>query len=292
MCGRILALPSEPNVRSNIGAAIAGKRERWIIQGHFGSTWQEGQYVRTRDMEKVKPAFEDLLSRLGTDYLDLGMIHFVDEEAEFHRIMDGAFFAYVKEQRAKGVIRHIGLSTHNPKVGVLAAQSGEIEMLLFSINPAFDLLPASEDINTYFAPDYEEHQCIHYALTRPAVASVLAGYDTPEHVLAAVAYEDASEEEKDYASTLAGAPRHAYSGQCTYCGHCAPCPKGIDIAMLNKLYDLAAMQDRTPDSIRAHYRALPAKAEDCIACGSCEKRCPFGVPVIQRMEQIKQLHLV
>lgn len=331
---------AEPNVRSNIGAAIAGKRERWIIQGHFGSTWQEGQYVRTRDMEKVKPAFEDLLSRLGTDYLDLGMIHFVDEEAEFHRIMDGAFFAYVKEQKAKGVIRHIGLSTHNPKVGVLAAQSGEIEMLLFSINPAFDLLPASEDINTYFAPDYEEHlggihpdrarlyqvceqlgvgitvmkgyaggrlfsagtspfgvaltpvQCIHYALTRPAVASVLAGYDTPEHVLAAVAYEDASEEEKDYASTLAGAPRHAYSGQCTYCGHCAPCPKGIDIAMVNKLYDLAAMQDRTPDSIRAHYRALPAKAEDCIACGSCEKRCPFGVPVIQRMEQIKQLHLV
>lgn len=58
----------EPNVRSNIGAAIAGKRERWIIQGHFGATWQNGQYVRTRDMDKVKPAFEDLLSRLGTDY--------------------------------------------------------------------------------------------------------------------------------------------------------------------------------------------------------------------------------
>ena len=114
---------SEPNVRSNIGAAIAGKRERWIIQGHFGSTWQNGQYVRTRDMDKVKPAFEDLLSRLGTDYIDLGMIHFVDEEAEFHRIMEGEFLAYVKEQKAKGVIRHIGLSTHNPKVGILAALS-------------------------------------------------------------------------------------------------------------------------------------------------------------------------
>ncbi len=330
---------AEPNVRSNIGAAIAGKRDRWIIQGHFGSTWQNGQYVRTRDMEKVKPAFEDLLSRLGTDYIDLGMIHFVDEEAEFHRIMEGEFFAYVKEQKAKGVVRHIGLSTHNPKVGVLAARSGEIEMLLFSINPAFDLLPASEDINTYFASDYEEHlggihpdraelykvceqngmgitvmkgyaggrlfsagtspfgvaltpvQCIHYALTRPAVASVLAGYDTPEHVLAAVAYETAAEEEKDYASTLAAAPRHAYSGQCTYCGHCAPCPKGIDIAMVNKLYDLAVMQEQTPDSIKAHYQALSAKAEDCIACGNCERRCPFGVPVIQRMEKVKELHL-
>lgn len=279
---------SEPNVRSNIGAAIAGRRERWIIQGHFGSTWQNGQYVRTRDMDKVKPAFEDLLSRLGTDYIDLGMIHFVDGEEEFHRIMEGEFLAYVKEQKARGIIRHIGLSTHNPKVGILAAQSGEIEMLLFSINPAFDLLPASEDMNDYFSaehyleglggihPDRAELyklceqrgvgitvmkgyaggrlfststspfgvaltpvQCIHYALTRPAVASILAGYDTPEHVLEAVAYETASEEERDYASTLAGAPRHAYSGQCTYCGHCAPCPKGIDIAMVNKLYDLA-----------------------------------------------------
>ena len=46
-------------------------------------------------------------------------------------------------------------------------------------------------------------QCIHYALTRPAVASVLVGYDTPEHVDAAVAYETATEEERDYASVLA-----------------------------------------------------------------------------------------
>ena len=46
----------EPNVRSNIGAAIRGKRERWFIQGHLGSTWQNGQYVRTRDMEKVNEA--------------------------------------------------------------------------------------------------------------------------------------------------------------------------------------------------------------------------------------------
>ena len=93
-------LDGGPNVRSNISAAIAGKRGRWIIQGHFGSTWQDGQYVRTRDMEKVKPAFEDLLSRLGTDYLDLGMIHFVDESGispDYGR----SVFAYVMEQRPK-----------------------------------------------------------------------------------------------------------------------------------------------------------------------------------------------
>ena len=328
---------AEPNVRSNIGKALEGKRGKWIIQGHFGSTWQGGQYVRTRDMDKVKTAFEDLLTRLQTDYIDLGMIHFVDEESEFYRIMEGEFLEYVKEQKEKGVILHIGMSTHNPKVAKLAALSGEIEMILFSINPAFDLLPASEELSDYFAETYEEHlnginperaelyqiceqqgvgitvmkgyaggrlfssqtspfgvaltpvQCIHYALTRPGVSSVLVGYDTPEHVKEAVAYETATEEEKDYASVLANAPRHAYTGQCTYCGHCAPCPAQIDIAMVNKLYGLAVMQKEVPGTVRAHYKGLSANAKDCIACRGCESRCPFGVPVVERMARAREL---
>ena len=324
---------SEPNVRTNIGKAIRGKRERWIIQGHIGSTWQNGQYVRTRDLAKVEEAFSDLLTRLGTDYIDLGMIHFVDEETEFHKIMEGEFLDYVKEKKKQGIIHHIGMSTHNPKVAKLAALSGVVEMILFSITPAFDLLPASEDLNTYFADSYAEDlngidperaelyqvceqrgigitvmkgyaggrlfspqtspfgvaltpvQCIHYALTRPGVASILAGYDSTEHVTQAVAYETATSKEKDYASVLAHAPHHAYTGQCTYCGHCAPCPAGIDVAMVNKLYDLATMQEEVPSTIKAHYESLSAGAKDCIACGGCEVRCPFDVPVVERMKR-------
>ncbi len=324
---------SEPKVRSNIGAALKGRRDRWIIQGHLGSTWQNGQYVRTRELPKVKAAFQDLLDRLDTDYIDLGMIHFVDEAAEFHQIMEGEFLEYARDLKARGVIHHIGMSTHNPAVARLAAQSSVIEMILFSVNPAFDLFPAIENMEQYFADEYEESlggiaperaelyriceqngvgitvmkgyaggrlfdakrspfgvaltpvQCLHYALTRPAVASVLAGFDTPEHVAAAVAYETASEEEKDYASVLASAPSHAYFGQCTYCGHCAPCPVHIDIAMVNKLYDLAVMQEEVPATVRAHYQGLAHNASDCIGCRKCETRCPFGVPVAEQMEK-------
>lgn len=327
---------SEPNVRSNIGAAIRGRRDHWIIQGHLGSTWQDGQYVRTRDLDKAGVAFDDLLKRLGTDYIDLGMIHFVDEIAEFHRIMDGEFYTYAKELKDKGMIRHIGMSTHNPAVATLAAECGRIEMLLFSINPAFDMLPASENIDDYFKETYDESlggiaperaklyqiceknnigitvmkgyaggrlfsagtspfgaaltpvQCLHYALTRPAVASVLVGYDTTAHVDAALAYETATAKEKDYATVLSKAPAHAYYGQCTYCGHCAPCPAGIDIAMVNKLYDLAAMQPEVPATIKAHYDGLSANGKDCVACRACEKRCPFGVGVAERMAKAEK----
>ena len=79
-----------PEVRSNLGAALAGTRDRWIIQGHIGSTWQDGQYVRTRDMDLVRPAFEDLLARLGTDHVELGMIHYVDDVDEYEGIMPGS----------------------------------------------------------------------------------------------------------------------------------------------------------------------------------------------------------
>ena len=328
---------SEPNVRTNIGAAIAGHREQWYIQGHIGSTWQDGQYVRTRDLAYVKPAFVDLLTRMQTDYIDLGMIHYVDQEADWNDIVNGPFLQYVLELKAAGTIRHIGLSTHNPKIARKAAESGFVEIILFSINPAFDMLPASEDIDAYFENKYdtvqggidperaelyqlcEQHdvgitvmkgyaggrlfdaerspfgvaltpiQCLHYCLTRPAVASVMVGVDTPEQMREAAHYAEATQEEKDYASVLAGAPKHAYSGQCTYCGHCKPCPMDIDIAMVNKLYDLAVMQPEVPASVKAHYEALNATAADCIGCGGCEERCPFGVKVVERMEKAAAL---
>ncbi len=328
---------SEPRVRSNIGAALKGCRDHWMIQGHIGSTWQNGKYVRSRDLGKVQEAFADLLHRMGTDYIDLGMIHFVDELSEWNQIVNGEFIEYVHSLKKAGTIRHIGLSTHNPAVARQAVLSGQIEMLLFSVNPAFDMMPPSEDLNDYFAEHVDENlsgiaperaelyqfceqkgvgmtvmkgyaggrlfsaetlpfgialspvQCLHYALTRPGVASVMVGCDTPEHVMAAVAYETASEEEKDYASVLAKAPHHAYAGQCTYCGHCAPCPMHIDIAMVNKLYDLATMQPEVPATVRAHYESLEQNAEDCIACGGGETRCPFGVPVIERMEKAKKI---
>lgn len=327
----------DPKSRDIIGEAICENRENWFVQGHIGSTWQDGQYVRTRDMQFVKPAFEDLLARIRTDYIDLGMIHYVDSLEEWERLQDSDFLRYVKQLKAEGKIHHIGMSSHNPIVAKLAAQSGYIEMILFSINPAFDMLPASEDIDTLFADEFDSSlkgiderraelykvcetndvgitvmkgfaggrlfdekrspfgvaltpvQCIHYALTRPAVGSVLCGYDTKEQVDAAVAYETATQEEKDYASVIANAPLHSYRGECTYCGHCKPCAVSLDIAMINKLYDLAVMQPDVPETVRGHYLALDHTASECIGCRACEERCPFGVSIAERMERTAEL---
>ena len=76
---------------------------------------------------------------------------------------------------------------------------------------------------------------------------------------------------------------------CRRCGYCAPCTAGIDIATVNKFADLCAAQGMVPETVRDHYAALSAKAGDCIACGACEERCPFGVKIIGHMERAKEL---
>ena len=61
-------------------------------------------------MEKCREAFEDLLTRVQTDYIDLGMVHFVDQEADWDIAMNGPFFKYVEELKANGKIRHCMVS--------------------------------------------------------------------------------------------------------------------------------------------------------------------------------------
>ena len=327
----------DPEMRSALGEAMAGRRDSFVLQAHLCTIWKDGQYERARDIGEVRQSFEDQLARLGTSWVDIAMIHYVDSEEEWEKIQHSDYLDYVMELKEKGVIRHIGMSSHNPKVAMKAVESGYIEMILFSINPAFDMLPASEDIDTMFAEEFdaglkgidldramlykacEENdvgitvmkgfaggrlfdakrspfgvcltpvQCIHYALTRPAVCSIMCGYDTKEQVDAAVGYESSSETEKDYASVIANAPFHSYRGECTYCGHCKPCAANLDIAMINKFYDLATMQPKIPATVQSHYELLEHKASECIGCHLCEARCPFGVPIAERMEKTAKL---
>ena len=138
-------MPQAPT-RDNIGAALEGRRERFIIQGHLCTVYEDEQYMRTRDIEKTKASFKDLLSRLRTDYIDVGMIHYVDSEDDFKTVFEGPIYEYALELKEKGIIRHIGMSSHNPHIALKAVEKGYIDVLMFSINPAYDMEASDTDI--------------------------------------------------------------------------------------------------------------------------------------------------
>ncbi len=75
----------------------------------------------------------------------------MDQEKDWDVVSNsGPYLDYVMELKAQGKIRHIGLSTHNPVIARKAAESGLVEMILFSVNPAFDLMPPTDDIENLF----------------------------------------------------------------------------------------------------------------------------------------------
>lgn len=325
---------AEPEVRSNLGAALKGRRDSAFIQGHIGVCWQDGQYLRTREPKPAEAGFEDLLARLGTDRLDVGMLHYVDNQADFETVFHGFLLDYALKLKEQGRIRFTGLSSHNPEIALKAVETGLLDVLMFSVNPCYDLQPPREEFDEVWAPkNYEQPltnidparealyaaceargvglvvmkafgggdllsdkwspfgramkpaHCIHYALTRPAAACVVGGFRSVSEVLEAGAYSGLQDAERDYAPFLKALPLHSYRGKCIYCGHCAPCAVGIDIAAVNKFHDLARAQGGVPASVKGHYEALSHHASECVACGRCLPNCPFGVAIIDKMRE-------
>ena len=63
------------------------------------------------------------------------------------------------------------------------------------------------------------------------------------------------------------------------------CTAGIDIASVNKFHNLALAQGEIPETVREHYKTLTRHASDCVGCGACETRCPFGVEIVEAMRR-------
>ena len=158
-----------PDFRDSIGKAIAGRRERFVLQGHIGSVWENGQYLRTRELTKVREAFEDQLCRLGTEYLDIGMIHYVDSDDDFATVFSGPFRAYCQELKDCGKIRCLGISSHNPVIARKAVETGLIDVLMFSVNAAYDMQPPTENCEELWNPENYKNETNGIAPERKAL---------------------------------------------------------------------------------------------------------------------------
>lgn len=142
-----------PHMRSALGEAMRGKRSKFVLEGHICTIWKNDQYKRTRDMNEIRESFADQLERLKTDYLDIGTIHYVDAFTDWQKVLDAGILEYARDLKKQGMIRAIGLSSHNPQVALKAVESGDIDVLLFSINPCYDLQPADEDVEQLWNRD-------------------------------------------------------------------------------------------------------------------------------------------
>ncbi|MBE6677710.1 MAG: (4Fe-4S)-binding protein [Ruminococcaceae bacterium] len=308
-------------VYAPFGRAIKGRREKVFLQMHFGAVYDKnGEYGWCRDFETIKNTFSWELDTLGTDYADFGFLHCVDEDEDFDKLTEIGVVDYLKELKKQGVVRHIGFSSHTPSVANRILDTGIADMMMFSINPAYDFEKGDEYgigavnerfelfrrcqregvgisvMKPFFAGQLltaeqspfgvalTHNQCLQYAIDRPGVLVAVPGVQTMQHLDTLLGFLSANDAEKDY-SLIGSFTAETVKGTCVYCNHCQPCPAGIDIGLVNKYYDLAL----TGDIIAAnHYTKLSVNADACLKCGQCESRCPFSVKQESRMDAISR----
>ncbi len=299
------------------GRVMESCRDKVYFQIHFGADYHTGKYGWTLNPEAVKRSVDWQLAQLRTDYIDFGFIHCIDEEGDLEQFLSCGTLEHIQDLKAQGVVRRIGLSTHTPAIASRVMDMGLIDMLMFSINPAYDyrhgeyaIGATDERMELYlkcqkegvgisvmkafsggqllnaktspFKKALTEYQCIQYALDKPGVLTVLPGVRGKKDLERILGFLSASQEERDYSVIGSFTPREA-EGSCVYCNHCQPCPAGLDVGLINKYYDLACAGDAMAKS---HYLNLEKKASACIGCGHCDRRCPFHVEQTERMRRI------
>ena len=300
------------------GEALFDVRSSVFYQIHFSATYPEGGYAWSIDYDEIARSVELVLKETKSDYIDYGFISCIDEIADWEQFKANGVYDRILQMKGEGLVRHVALSSHTPATAQAILDEIDAELFMFSINPAYDFGAGGDyargDIDerealiarcekeglgisvmkpfsggqllsadaSPFGVALSNYQCIQYALDKPAVLTVLPGVQNSAEVESLLAFHDSPSEERDYSvlGTLAPAD---IAGRCVYCNHCKPCPMGIEIGLVNKYYDLARIGD---DMAAEHYRTLELNASDCIACGHCDDRCPFGVRQSARMAEI------
>ena len=79
---------------------------------------------------------------------------------------------------------------------------------------------------------------------------------------------------------------------CTGCGYCMPCPKSVDIpgtfAAWNRYYSESKFAGFREYWMCTALRKNSAAASNCIGCGKCERHCPQGIPIREKLKEARK----
>jgi len=276
-----------------------------------------------RTLDEFKPCFEAAFERLRTDHVDIFELHDVGSEEQYDKLITGGVYDCVREAAEQGRVGCVGISTHGtPELMEKMCASGLFRVITLAYNLTGtkrthqDGEDAGDTANVVMplarkagmgvtvmkpfaggtllqtAPDGTQltaRECLRYVLAHPLVSTVSPGIESVaqlDEALAAgrpdAALSPSDIERLEEKGRLWG--RHF----CRRCGYCLPCEEGVDIPGVMKIleyYRGAGDDEEKQRSVASRYEALEVKASACVACGECEERCPYDLPISERMEE-------
>lgn len=262
-----------------MGAALHEVRDQIIISTKTAA--QNGEDL-WKDLEMS-------LEKLQTDYIDLYQFH---NPAFCPRPGDGSgLYEAALKAKEQGKIRHIGITNHRIAVAKEAVLSGFYETLQFP----FSYLASVEEVELvelcrqkevgFIAMKGLAGGLIHnsasaYAfMCQPQFAHVepIWGIQREWELDEFLSYQEQAPELNETLLADIQKDKDQLAGEfCRGCGYCMPCPVGIEI---NNCARMSLMLRRAPQEawLSEEWQEKMKKIENCLHCGSCMKKCPYGL---------------
>ena len=270
-----------------IGYGLEGIRDKFILA--------------TKSMSRTKDAMaadiETSLKNSRTDYIDLYQVHNPSMEQLDQVIEKGGALEALREAKKAGKIGHIGLTAHSTAVFERALELDWVETIMFPYNiveqQGAELIHRCAEKNIGFidmkplagGAIEDGTLALRYVCSNPDVTVVIPGMAESselEENMAACSNEAPLTEEE--LAKMEVVRKQLGTDFCRRCNYCSPCSVGINIpsvflfAGYLQRYDLG-------DWARDRYSTLKVKASACIECGKCEPRCPYHLPIREKLKQ-------
>ncbi len=270
-----------------IGYGLEGIRDKFVLA--------------TKSMSRTKEAMaadiETSLGNFRTDYIDLYQVHNPSMEQLDQVMGEGGALEALMEAKAAGKVGHIGLTAHSTEVFERALELDWVETIMFPYNiveqQGAELIHKCAEKNIGFivmkplagGAIEDASLALRYVCSNPDVTVVIPGmaeiHELEQNLAACSNTEPLTQEELKEMDKVR---EQLGTDFCRRCNYCAPCTVGINIpsvflfAGYLQRYDLA-------DWAKDRYSTLKVKASACIGCGKCEPRCPYHLPIREKLKK-------
>jgi predicted aldo/keto reductase-like oxidoreductase len=209
--------------------------------------------------------------------------------------MEGEGLARVLDEKIfEGVL--LGYNAINfPYRRTAVEQAGKQEIGVVTMNPlGGGLIPQNPERFAFLKTETADNvvsAALQFNLSHPAITTALVGFANNQEIDQAVAAANnfvpySQKQQQKLQQNI----ETSFSGFCTGCGYCLPCPVGIPIPKYLDSYNQLILSNGDQEAVlnryRMHWNITPQQAKECIRCGDCETRCTQHLPIIQRLEEL------
>lgn len=255
----------------------------------------------SRDYESMKKDIAHSLEMLQREYIDLYQLHNVPMDDYDGLFLKTGAYRALEEARSAGLIKHIGITSHNVKVLDIAIESGNFETIQFPFNIVEDQgvemfeNAKKRGMGTIIMKPlaggalYDAELALKYILSKDFADIAIPGMASKDEIYRNLSVLNdgklLNESEKEKISHIKTTMGDKF---CRRCGYCMPCPQGINIPMQFLLEGYLTRYDLKKWALE-RYDNIEKNASLCISCKVCEIRCPYGLSISCMMKNVDKM---